>query len=106
MRKHERKALADKEQDEEWLSYELRAYRARYSQLRDERDRLKVSAEGKELSFATSQSYSKTGGPHIALYIVLPVRVRSECSPQNMSVHFFCTCVPCRFSAPFLFVYP
>lgn len=49
VRKHERKALADKEQDEEWLSYELRAYRARYSQLRDERDRLKVGAEGKEL---------------------------------------------------------
>lgn len=42
VRKTERKALADKEQDEEWLSYELRAYRARYSQLRDERDRLKV----------------------------------------------------------------
>lgn len=42
VRKNERKALADKEQDQEWLSYELRAYRARYGQLRDERDRLKV----------------------------------------------------------------
>ncbi|CAM9680382.1 unnamed protein product, partial [Hapterophycus canaliculatus] len=45
VRKTERKALADKEQDEEWLSYELRAYRARYSQLRDERDRLKVELD-------------------------------------------------------------
>lgn len=42
VRKTERKALAEKDQDQEWLSYELRAYRARYSQIRDERDRLKV----------------------------------------------------------------
>ena len=42
VRKNERKALVDKQQDEEWLSYELRAYRARYSQLRDERDSLQV----------------------------------------------------------------
>lgn len=42
VRKNERKAYADKQQDEEWLSYELRAYRSRCSQLRDERDRLQV----------------------------------------------------------------
>lgn len=42
VRKNERKAYADKQQDEEWLSYELRAYRSRCSQLRDERDQLQV----------------------------------------------------------------
>lgn len=39
VRKNERKAFADKQQDVEWLSYELRAYRSKYSQLRDERDK-------------------------------------------------------------------
>ena len=42
VRKNERKAFSEKQHDEEWLSYELRAYRARYGQLRDERDLLQV----------------------------------------------------------------
>lgn len=42
VRKNERKAFADKQQDEEWLSYELRAYRSRCRELRDERDHLQV----------------------------------------------------------------
>lgn len=45
VRKNERKAFADKQQDVEWLSYELREFRSRCSQLRDERDRLTTRSQ-------------------------------------------------------------
>lgn len=69
VRKNERKAYTDKKQDEEWLSYELRAYRSRCSQLRDERDQLHV-----RLAFRTTTETSRVvscwGG---GVYVTNPI---------------------------------
>ncbi|CAM9559607.1 unnamed protein product [Ectocarpus sp. 12 AP-2014] len=86
VRKHERKALADKEQDEEWLSYELRAYRARYSQLRDERDRLKVELDRVRRS-ASGTGVSSSGGHAVAAAATATTTTSSGLNANSGSHH-------------------
>ncbi|CAB1117459.1 unnamed protein product [Ectocarpus sp. CCAP 1310/34] len=86
VRKHERKALADKEQDEEWLSYELRAYRARYSQLRDERDRLKVELDRVRRS-ASGTGVSSSGGHAAAAAATATTTTSSGLNANSGSHH-------------------
>ncbi|CBN79869.1 hypothetical protein Esi_0516_0009 [Ectocarpus siliculosus] len=86
VRKHERKALADKEQDEEWLSYELRAYRARYSQLRDERDRLKVELDRVRRS-ASGTGVSSSGGHAAAATATATTTTSSGLNANSGSHH-------------------